>query len=1030
MNTDLTHEDLAWPVLPQLVARVEAAVRRFRAANPFLPVHVLVSNHVLGTLLSRALFSDTGYLAIHVELPHEFAWSIAARESLAAGVLPVPEEVDLAIVLKAAAVAVADASTPEYLKRAAPMPGFAAAALRTLLDIAAAEVAPAALKAFAPKAPDADKVLVLARIASGHQATLASSQLIDRETLYRRAAALLPTADAAGVVFIGEAPESRGLEALLTRLAATHPCAWLIVTERAGIAPRRDAARRAFAARADLLFESVEGQWQAGTSLSRVQRSLFAESAQGQVAPLDSSVHFLSAPGESLEAVEIARLVLEEAARGIRFQDMAVLMREPGAYTTHLASAFDRAGISAYFLEGVPGIDPAARALGLLLDLLEADLDRAQVAEFLTTARIPYREFLDSDARISPARWDRLSAKAGIVSGLDAWRAGLAKARESAEEREFDDEIALIDALGQVVERLAADLTVFPRDGSWGAFLSATLGLLGRWIERGEKTAERLERVLAPMDRFAPTPTRQQFLARVRDLIATQVYTEGSLAEGRVFVGPTSVAGGLRFRVVFVPGMVERRFPSVARPDPLLLDEERESLSPTLRTTTDDQEQERVEFVEACGTAGERLVLSYPRVDGQSGRERVPSSFLLRVARAATGARVSAEDLARLASAGETSLGRPYPKNPQTAVDLLERDLALIASAEKGAARHLLDEAPNVARAFDAERSSWTPELTVWDGLVNVADCGDAVAALRLQGREVSASRVQTLAACPYRHFLAVGLKLRQWEEPERIYALDPMQRGSVMHAVLHGLFAELKKKGILPLKPEALDKAKRRAATLLDEQLASVTEVGGLVHPALVNAARDQMRADLDDLLEREVEEAGEFTPDQFELAFEDLPFEFAPGRSLTFRGFMDRLDVAARPKRVRVIDYKTGKYRWEDGEEFRGGRDVQLAIYVLAAGAAYPKHEVTESRYYYSTSFGRFRTKGIEGTDAARNTLKQVLTTLDDTVAKGAFAPVADDCDYCDYKAICGPHREQRAARKKGDPRLAAFYRMREIR
>jgi hypothetical protein len=71
----------------------------------------------------------------------------------------------------------------------------------------------------------------------------------------------------------------------------------------------------------------------------------------------------------------------------------------------------------------------------------------------------------------------------------------------------------------------------------------------------------------------------------------------------------------------------------------------------------------------------------------------------------------------------------------------------------------------------------------------------------------------------------------------------------------------------------------------------------------------------------------------------------------------------------------------------------------------------------------------KQIEGSDASRNTLKQVLTALDDTVAKGAFAPVADACDYCDYLAICGPHREQRAARKKGDSRLAAFYKMREI-
>jgi|SRR3990167_609533 len=89
MSVALAPGAAAWPVLPALVAQIEATIRTCRAANPFLPVHLIVPNHVLGTLLARSLFADTGYLAIHVELPHEFAWSIAARECLAAGLLPV-----------------------------------------------------------------------------------------------------------------------------------------------------------------------------------------------------------------------------------------------------------------------------------------------------------------------------------------------------------------------------------------------------------------------------------------------------------------------------------------------------------------------------------------------------------------------------------------------------------------------------------------------------------------------------------------------------------------------------------------------------------------------------------------------------------------------------------------------------------------------------------------------------------------------------------------------------------------------------
>ena len=757
---------------------------------------------------------------------------------------------------------------------------------------------------------------------------------MDREALYRRATNLLPTTDGAGVVFIGDPPESRGFEALLGRAAATHPFAWLPWTEKAGVTQRHDEARVAFVARTGISFNPVQPHAPSGSSLSRVQSSVFVDSVKSESVPLDDSVRFLSAPGESLEAVEIARLVLEEAERGVRFQEMTVLVRESSVYNSHLASAFDRAGIPAFFLDGVPRIDPAARALGLLLDLLDADLDRAQVAEFLTTARIPFLDFLGADARVSPARWDPLSAKAGIVGGRDAWRAGLNEARESAEDREFDDEVALVDSLRLVVDRLAADLAAFPRAGTWGDFLSATVTLLTRWIDRGQLTAERLERVVGPMDRFAPTPTREQFLARVRDLIATQV-------PRRLACRWACVRGTDEHRRrVSVPRRLRPRhgrapFSSVARPDPLLLDEERESLSAAVRTTVDGQERERVEFVDACAAAGERLVLSYPRVDGQSGRERVPSSFLLRAARAAIGARVSAEDLGRLVSAGETSLGRPFPKNSVTAVDLLERDLALVASAEKGAARHLLDEAPNVARAFAAERASWAPELTAWDGLVDLDNCGDGVAALRLNGREVSASEIEALGTCPYRHFLRVGLRLRPWEEPERTYALDRRDVGTIMHAVLERLFSELKTKGSLPLKPETLDAAKRRALKLLDEEFASFMEAGRIVHPALVSTIRDQMRADLDDLLEREVKQADDFAPDQFELEFDKLPFAFAPNRSLMFKGYMDRVDVAARPKRVRVIDYKGGKYVWQDGEEFRGGRNVQLAIYVLAAAA-----------------------------------------------------------------------------------------------
>ena len=97
------------------------------------------------------------------------------------------------------------------------------------------------------------------------------------------------------------------------------------------------------------------------------------------------------------------------------------------------------------------------------------------------------------------------------------------------------------------------------------------------------------------------------------------------------------------------------------------------------------------------------------------------------------------------------------------------------------------------------------------------------------------------------------------------------------MHDVLERLFSELKTRKVFPLRPESLEPVKRRARQLLDEEVAKLTSAGTIVHPGLVGAVRDQMEADLYDLLEREVEDAGDFVPDRFELEFTGLPFDAA---------------------------------------------------------------------------------------------------------------------------------------------------------
>lgn len=1024
--------------------RLEGAVLTLRAGNPFLPVQVVVPNHLLGVWLSRSIFRDTGHMAIEFVLAHELAWKVAAPSLLREGRTRVPESVGLAILLGAIPEAVAHESTPGYLRGAVKTAGFAPAALRTIEDLAGASLRPEHLETAAPTAADPERLRLVARLWRAFDTNLEQARLLDRASLYRAAAKALPSDLVGAVVLCGSDDPSPAAAAFLEALGTHHPFAVVAPAVPQSAAPRHASRQQTLAARVPRALDVAPGPphsaAEPANALGHLQARLFdapeahpkASTAQAERGALDASVRILSAAGESLEAVEIARLIQQAAAEGVRYQDVAVLLRSPDAYNVALASAFDRAGIDAFFVEGVPEVDPAARGLSLLLDLVGSDLDRARVMEFLTSARIRWANVLGPEADVSPARWDRLSAQAGIVAGLESWRSRLAQKKADREAREYDDDrdLSLYDSLIRLIERLDKDLATIPAAGSWGAFLDATLALLDAWIERGGLTHERLERVLRPLAEYAPPPSREEFLARVRELLATQRYREGQLGDGRVFVGSIDSARGLRFRVVFVPGLVERAFPGLVRPDPLLLDDEREALSPDLRTTRDGQEAERLRFLAAVRAAEERLVLSYPRFDTASGRERVPSSFLLKALEAALGRRIDTGDLARLASPGATALGRPHPEDPAEALDRIERDLALVSSGEPGVARHLAQPDSFLVRSLQQERASWEAALTPWDGIVDVTGAGEALSRLRLAGQRSSASVVETFAGCPYRHFLKTGLRLRAWEEPERAYQAEPKDFGSLYHAVAHRLFTELKEQHKLPLAKDAPDQLSERVGALVDEELVRFASEGGIVNAALLDPIRVRLRSDIEEMLRDEIERAADgFVPEEFEREFEGVEVELGSGEAVSFRGKIDRLDLTRKARRVRVIDYKTGGYYWKRGEEWKGGRELQLALYNRAARRLFPDHEVAEAVYYYATARGEYERKGRQATAEVDQTLTSVLSTLDELAAAGVFPPVADTCTFCDFQAVCGPFREPRAARKSADPRLAAFRRLREL-
>ena len=115
-------------------------------------------------------------------------------------------------------------------------------------------------------------------------------------------------------------------------------------------------------------------------------------------------VSLFSAPGESRECVEIARLVHKEAAAGVRFDRMAVVLRSPAVYGPLLETALRRAGVEAWFVRGTRAPDPAGRAFLALLACAAEQLSARRFSEYLSLGQVP-----EPDAEGAPpadrARW-------------------------------------------------------------------------------------------------------------------------------------------------------------------------------------------------------------------------------------------------------------------------------------------------------------------------------------------------------------------------------------------------------------------------------------------------------------------------------------------------------------------------------------------------------------------------------------------------------------------------------------------------
>jgi ATP-dependent helicase/nuclease subunit B len=649
----------------------------------------------------------------------------------------------------------------------------------------------------------------------------------------------------------------------------------------------------------------------------------------------------------------------------------------------------------------------------------------------------------------APRRWEQLLVEAAVIGSRDRWQRrldGLASELRARLADLSDEDDAAVAAVTRTLDDLAAFtayalplidvLAGWPSSASWGEWLDQ----LGALATRALRHPERVLAVLAELAPIAPVGpvSLSEVLDVLGPLLLERAVPPPPHRYGKVFVGSVEAARGLSFDTVFVPGLAERMFPRKIVEEPILLDSLRQQISDDLATNPTRLENERLALALAVGAAENRICFSYPRLDLRAQpRPRVPSFYALEALRAAEG---HLPDFTELAQRAETSmtarLGWPGPPDPEQAIDSAEYDLAILerlAAAgrpDAGAARYLINANPHLARALRARYQRWRGIWTAADGLVN-----PSAAALTVIGRHALAARsysptaLQTYARCPYRFFLYAIHRLGPRVEPEPIDELDPLQRGSLIHNIQFELFARLRREHLLPIRPDRLERAQHKLDAVISEiadryrdELAPAIERVWLDGIAAIGADMREWlrRASLDD---------SGFVPSHFELSFgleartserqadqRSVPDPVALDCGIHLRGSIDLVEEH-RAGLMRVTDHKTGKYDSSAGQVIAGGTALQPLLYALAAEKLFASQaEISAGRLYFCTARGGFAALEVALDDSARAAAAQVANTIGNAVTRGFLPayPAKDECGWCDYQAVCGPHEERRVTRK----------------
>jgi ATP-dependent helicase/nuclease subunit B len=960
---------------------------------------------------------------------------------------------------RAQALALVEQACGEFLKPKAyfgqlrDRPGFHRALQRTFEEIRSAGLTAASLPAGA--FDDSRKLKELKGILARYDEDLAAGKFIDSAAVLRRAA-------------VSAAPDPGGAR-------------YLVVDDAELTAVEREILEKVSNGLLEVLESEPPERWVENAANARLLR----------------------ASGEENEIREVFRRVLES---GIPFDQVEILHTDDATYPALVWELAREHGVACTFSGGVAATftRPGQAALAFL-DWIAADFEAEILRASLASGALTFERV---DGRPPGAPGTRAVARAlrDAQIGWGAPRHRTAIDRRIAELEKPDEPGRETDDAGEkeLAERAARRRRRLEEARAARDFAVRVIGLAEcaagetcdlRALARGCRSFVRgyarvadamdasaltaLEKLLEELEVLPATPLPPpEAAARLSDAVRALSIEAERARPGRLHVADYRAGGFAGRPHTFLLGLDEARHPGADLEDPVLLDAERRQinllLAPLALPLYRDRPRESARALQKCvarlsgrgahgapldppsrsGAHGApldppssgQLTASYPSwnirsLDQQS--ELFPSPFFLDLYRARSG-RPEADYSALLAAMPE-AVG--FFPGVGAALDEPEWWLSRLAAAGpaglagEGAPR-VLEVYPHLAEGRRAEQARASADFTIWDGWIRA---GTPELDPRMSGEPQSASRLETLAQCPYKYFLKHVLRLEPPKELERDTTewLDAMTAGSLLHEVFRLFFERVVGAGE---KPE-VSRHRALLEEIADAQIAVWREKVPPASELAFGQRRDDILVACRTFLALEEEHCRGVSPRWFEVPFGLARAEFrAPIASrepvgilvgegtLPLRGSIDRVDEAPDGT-FHVWDYKTGgAWRHKEKHGLHGGRQIQHALYAMALevllGRAGIAGSVSRSGYFFPGRKGEGQrmpmTLDLGGT-------RRILGHLLDLLRAGTFPHAVDkeDCRYCDYEAVCGGPLAAgpRAREKLGKSTLPVLQAFREI-